>query len=79
PTPLEMCVPAGAAVFFHSFLVHDRSENVLDIPRRVLFTHYKGFDNAAQLGDWATDAPNRFAQHQIATMDPRLKHLCGLA
>ncbi len=79
PTPLEMCVPAGAALFFHSFLVHDRSENILDTPRRVLFTHYKGFDDAEQLGDWATDAPSRFAQHQIATMDPRLKHLCGLA
>lgn len=78
PEPMEMCVPAGAAVFFHSFLVHDRSENMLEVPRRVLFTHYKGFDNPQQRSDWAADAASRFAAHQVATMDERLLHLCGL-
>ncbi|NKB71177.1 MAG: hypothetical protein GKR89_29245 [Candidatus Latescibacteria bacterium] len=76
--PLEMCVPAGAAVFFHSYLVHDRSENLLDVPRKVLFTHYKGFDNARQRQAWAASAAERFAQHQVATMDERLLRLCGL-
>ena len=78
PEPLEVCVPAGTAVFFHSFLVHDRSENVLDVPRKVLFTHYKGFDTPRQRRDWATNAADRFAKHQVATMDTRLKGLCGL-
>ena len=78
PEPLEVCVPAGTAVFFHSFLVHDRSENMLDVPRKVLFTHYKGFDNPQQRRDGASNAADRFAKHQIKTMDKRLKHLCGL-
>lgn len=76
--PLEVCVPAGAAAFFHSFLVHDRSENMLDVPRRVLFTHYKGFDDLQQRRDWAANASDRFAKHQVETMDERLKQLCGL-
>ena len=78
PEPMEVCVPAGTAVFFHALLVHDRSENMLDTPRRVLFTHYKGFDSLAQRHEWAEKAPERFAKHQVETMDERLKHLCGL-
>ena len=78
PEPQEVCVPAGTAVFFHSFLVHDRSENMLDVPRRVLFTHYKGFDDTDQRSDWAANAEERFAKHQVATMDERLLALCGL-
>ena len=78
PEAREMCVPAGAAVFFHAFLVHDRSENMLDVPRKVLFTHYKGFDNPQQRRDGSANAADRFAKHQIATMDDELKYLCGL-
>ena len=78
PEPLEMCVAAGAAVFFHSFAVHDRSEDMLDVPRRVLFIHYKGFDDLQQRRAWAADAPERFATHQVETMDERMKGLCGL-
>ena len=78
PEAVEVCVPAGTAVFFHSFLVHDRSENILDVPRRVLFTHYKGFDDTQQRHEWAAKAAERFVQHQIDTMDERLLHLCGL-
>ena len=78
PEPVEVCVPAGTAVFFHSFLVHDRSENILAVPRRVLFTHYKGFDDTQLRHEWAAKATERFVQHQIDTMDERLLHLCGL-
>lgn len=76
--PFEVCVPAGTAVFFHALLVHDRSENLLTRPRKVLFTHYKGFDNPEQRREGANQAESRFAQHQIKTMDARLRHLCGL-
>ena len=76
--PLAMCVPAGSVVFFHAFLVHDRSENVLEQPRKVLFTHYRGFSDDAQRRAYAADAASRFAQHQIDSMDPRMRQLCGL-
>ena len=76
--PLEMCVPAGSAVFFHAFLVHDRSENILDEPRRVLFTHYKGFDDPEQRRAWAANSRERFASRQIETMGQQLLDLCGL-
>tara|TARA_A100001037_G_C15029499_1_gene580189 strand:+ start:50 stop:844 length:795 start_codon:yes stop_codon:yes gene_type:complete len=76
--PLAMCVPAGSVVFFHAFLVHDRSENVLEQPRKVLFTHYRGFSDDAQRSAYAADAASRFAQHQIDSMDPRMRQLCGL-
>ena len=76
--PLEMCAPAGSVVFFHAFLVHDRSENILETPRKVLFTHYKGFDNPQQRRAWAANAAERVAKHQVESMDDRLKELCGL-
>ncbi|MAE62487.1 MAG: hypothetical protein CMJ49_14155 [Planctomycetaceae bacterium] len=76
--PIEACVTSGSGVFFHAFLVHDRSENVLDVPRRVVFTHYRSFDGNQQRSEWAATASQRFVDHQIETMDDRLKHLCGL-
>jgi len=75
--PLEMCVPAGSVVFFHPFLVHDRSENVLELPRKVLFIHYKGFDGEPERRAGAADAAARFAPHQVKTMNARLRDLCG--
>ena len=76
--PLEMCVPVGSCILFHAWLVHDRSENMRTVPRKVLFTHYKGFDSAAQRQAHCVDARERFARHQIETMDQRLLGLCGL-
>ena len=76
--PLEMCVPAGSVVFFHAFLVHDRSENVLKQPRKVLFTHYRGFADDTGRRDYAADATNRFAQHQIDSMDSHMRQLSGI-
>ena len=31
----------GSAVFYHPYLVHDRSENFLAEPRAVIFMHYR--------------------------------------
>ena len=76
--PLEMCVPAGSAVFFHAFLVHDRSENLLEEPRRVLFTHYKEFDNVEQRRTWAVGSRERFAPRHLEAMGSRVRALCGL-
>ena len=76
--PLEMCVAAGSCIFFHAWLVHDRSENMRTGPRKVLFTHYKGFDTMAHRQAYRADASERFARHQIETMDQRLLGLCGL-
>ena len=76
--PVEMCVPAGSCIFFHALLVHDRSENVRAVPRKVLFTHYKGFDTPEQRQAHSANASERFARHQRATMDERLLSLCGL-
>jgi len=76
--PLEMCVPAGSAVFFHAFLVHDRSENILEEPRRVLFTHYRGFDNVEQRRTWAVGSRERFAPRHLEAMGSRVRALCGL-
>lgn len=75
--PLEVCASAGSAVFFHAYLVHDRSENVRDEPRMVLFAHYKGFDNAQQREAEATGAADRFSPKQVRSMDARMKQLCG--
>ena len=60
------------------FLVHDRSENVVETPRKVLFTQYKGFDDEPARRAVAVGAAVRFASHQVETMDPRLLGLCGL-
>ena len=46
-----MCVPAGSAVFFHAFMVHDRSENVLDVPRRVMFAHFVRCEDGESIED----------------------------
>lgn len=71
-------MPVGSCILFHAWLVHDRSENMRTVPRKVLFTHYKGFDSAAQRQAHCVDARERFARHQIETMDQRLLGLCGL-
>ena len=36
----------GSAVFYHPYLVHDRSENFLAEPRAVIFMHYRLVDAA---------------------------------
>ena len=69
-----MCVPAGSAVFFHAFLVHDRSENILDEPRRVMFAHFLRCD-----ADESTeDRSSSFHPDQVRLMDDRMKRLCGI-
>ncbi len=69
-----MCVPAGSAVFFHAFLVHDRSENVLDAPRRVLFAHFVRCDD-----DRLTeDRKDTFHPDQVRSMDNRMRRLCRI-
>jgi ectoine hydroxylase-related dioxygenase (phytanoyl-CoA dioxygenase family) len=78
PDPVAACVPAGSGVFFHTFLVHDRSENLLDVPRKVLFCHYKGFETQQRRDEAASGAAERFAPHHVEAMDERLRGLCGL-
>ena len=69
-----MCVPAGSAVFFHAFLVHDRSENVLAVPRRVMFAHFVRCED-----DQSTeDRSSAFHPDQVRTMDNRMRRLCGI-
>ncbi len=78
PEPMEMCVPAGSAVFFHAFLVHDRSENVRDMPRKVMFVHFLKSDDE-KLSDAAIeDRARRFHPDHLSAMDSRMKRLCGL-
>ena len=78
PDPTKMCVPAGSAVFFHAFLVHDRSENVRDVPRKVMFVHFLKCDDAEPLGVSTEDGANRFHADHVRAMDSRMKKLCGL-
>ena len=69
-----MCVPAGSAVFFHAFMVHDRSENVLDVPRRVLFAHLV----QCEVDESVEDRSSAFHPDQVLSMDNRMKRLCGI-
>ena len=69
-----MCVPAGSAVFFHAFMVHDRSENVLDAPRRVLFAHFV----QCKVDEPVEDRSSAFHPDQVRSMDNRMKRLCGI-
>ena len=69
-----MCVPAGSAVFFHAFMVHDRSENVLDVPRRVLFAHFV----RCEVDEPVEDRSSAFHPEQVRSMDDRMKRLCGI-
>jgi ectoine hydroxylase-related dioxygenase (phytanoyl-CoA dioxygenase family) len=79
PTPVEALAPAGSAVFFDSFLVHDRSENVLDTPRLVVFAHFKGYDSHEHAAADAAHNAARFAPEHVATMDEPMKRWCGLS
>ena len=69
-----MCVPAGSAVFFHAYMVHDRSENVLDMPRRVLFAHFV----QCEVDEPVEDRSSAFHPDQVRSMDNRMKRLCGI-
>lgn len=69
-----MCVSAGSAVFFHAFMVHDRSENVLDVPRRVLFAHF----GRCEVDEPVEDRSSAFHPDQVRSMDNRMKRLCGI-
>ena len=69
-----MCVPAGSVVFVHAFMVHDRSENVLDVPRRVLFAHFA----RCKVDDPVEDRRSAFHPDQVRTMDNRMRRLCGI-
>jgi ectoine hydroxylase-related dioxygenase (phytanoyl-CoA dioxygenase family) len=78
PEPMEMCVPAGSAVFFHAFLVHDRSENVRDAPRQVMFVHFLKCDDPVPLDASTEDSASRFHADHVRAMDDRMKKLCGI-
>ncbi|MDE0299492.1 MAG: phytanoyl-CoA dioxygenase family protein [Candidatus Poribacteria bacterium] len=69
-----MCVPAGSAVFSHAFMVHDRSENVLEAPRRVLFAHFA----RRETDEPVEDRSSAFHPDQVRSMDDRMKRLCGI-
>jgi len=76
--PMEMCVPAGSAVFFHAFLVHDRSENIRDVPRKVMFVHFLKCGGQEPLSLSIEDKTNRFHTDHVRAMDSRAKKLCGI-
>ena len=69
-----MGVPAGSAVFFHAFMVHDRSENVLDVPRRAMFAHFVRCED----GESIEDRSSAFHSDQVRSMDNRMRRLCGI-
>ena len=69
---MEMCAPAGSVIFYHPFLIHDRSENFLQQPRLVVFTHYRHVDLPALI-----DA-SYFHPAHVASMDARQRSICGL-
>jgi len=75
--PQEICAEAGDVLFYHSFLVHDRSENMREQPRKVIFTHYKPYTSEVEREAARTNRDSFHPAH-IATMDTRFKQLCGL-
>lgn len=74
--PREMCVPAGGLLFFHSYLVHDRSENFRDQPRKVVFMHLKPRTEDERQSP--SDVGKRFHPDHLAAMDTRTRWLCGI-
>lgn len=77
--PREMCVPAGSVVFFHAYLVHDRSENLHDQPRKVVFLHYCAWgEGEYERRDKAKLAAG-FHPKFLESMDDRTRSLCGLS
>jgi hypothetical protein len=70
-----MCVASGSVIFYHPFLIHDRSENFLQQPRLVVFTGYRttGYLPARN----GADAPFFHPAH-VASMDARQRSVCGL-
>ena len=75
--PQVICAQAGDLLFYHSFLVHDRSENLREQPRKILFTHYKPYAEAADR-DTAKANTDSYHPDHLATMDERFRRLCGL-
>ena len=73
--PIEVLVEEGSVVFFHPFLLHDRSECWTEEPRRVLFLHYRLASREEERGA----DPNRFHPEHRAAMDGRQRRLCGLS
>ena len=70
-----MLAEEGSVVFFHPFLLHDRSECWTEEPRRVLFLHYRLASEAKEEGG----AEDRFHSEHRAAMDGRQRRLCGLS
>ncbi len=78
PEPMEMCVPAGSALFFHAFLVHDRSENMRDVPRKVMFIHFLKCDGQEPLDALTENSASRFHADHVRAMDSHMKKICGI-
>ena len=75
--PQEICAGAGDLLFYHAFLVHDRSENLRQQPRKILFTHYKPYADEPARATAKTNSESFHPAH-VATMDERFRQLCGL-
>lgn len=75
--PQEICAEAGDLLFYHSFLVHDRSENMREQPRKIVFMHYKPYADEAERAA-ARANESSFHPDHLATMDESFRRLCGL-
>jgi ectoine hydroxylase-related dioxygenase (phytanoyl-CoA dioxygenase family) len=71
---VEMRVRAGDMIVYHPLLVHDRSENLLDQPRKVVFVHYQPARGPRDPSEIA----KAFHADHLASMDPRTRRLCGI-
>ena len=76
--PVEALVPAGGAVFYHPYLVHDRSENMLDVPRIIHFGAFRSFESTDERTRWITSHEREFSARHVAAMDDRERALCGV-
>lgn len=77
--PVEMCVSAGSAIFYHAYLVHDRSENLRDQPRKVLFSLFKAYESEDERRQVRETAAKSLHPAFVEAMDARVRQLCGLA
>jgi ectoine hydroxylase-related dioxygenase (phytanoyl-CoA dioxygenase family) len=75
--PQEICARAGDLLIYHAFLVHDRTENLRDEPRKVLFMHFKPFADEADRADARANVDSFHPDHRAA-MDAAFRQLCGL-
>jgi len=73
----EVLAEAGDLLLFHAFLVHDRTENIREQPRKALFVHFKPY-NSPENREAEKGKPEDFHPDHVASMDERFRALCGL-